>query len=109
MDGDYRSHCVEYIFKMLETDIRTGERSYIMDYGEHLAEHRYFENFPVEEVMNAIRLTTEVIVEMLVNQPELKDMKGRINDEIAITLQMVMDEIEDTYLRLSYSKGIKSK
>ncbi len=108
MDADYRSHCVEYIFKMLETDIRTGERSYIMDYGEHLAEHRYFEKFPVEEVMNAIRLTTKIIVKTLVNQPELKDMKGRINDEIAITLQMVIDEIEDTYLRLSYSKEIKN-
>ena len=30
-------------------------------------------------------------------------MKQRIIDEIAVTLQMVIDEVEDTYARLSYS------
>ncbi len=104
MSEEYRCHCVEYIFKMLETDIRTGERSYIMDYGEHLAEHRFFENFPVEEVVKALQITTRTIVKNLVALPALKEMKQRIIDEIAITLQMVIDEVEDTYARLSYSK-----
>ncbi len=53
--------------------------------------------------MKAIRLTTNIIVKTLLDQPELKEMKQRIIDEIAVTLQMVIDEVEDTYARLSYS------
>lgn len=101
MGEEARMHCVEYIYKMLEIDIRTGDRSNILDYAEHLAEHRYLESFPVEEVMNAIRLTSQMIVKTFSAQPELKEMKQRINDEVAITMQMVVDEIEDTYVRLS--------
>ncbi len=53
--------------------------------------------------MKAIRLTTNIIVKTLLDQPELKEMEQRIIDEIAVTLQMVIDEVEDTYARLSYS------
>ncbi len=94
-------HYVEYIYKMLEIDVRTGDRSHILAYAEHLAEHRHLESFPVEEVMNAVKLTSQMIVKALSSQAELKEMKQRINDEIAITMQMVIDEIEDTYVRLS--------
>lgn len=94
-------HCVEYIYRMLENDVRTGDRSQIMEYAHHLAEHRYLENFPAEEVMEAIKLTTNVIIRSLLTQEQLKEMKQRIYDEIIITLQMAIDEVEETYAHLS--------
>jgi len=43
-------------------------------------------------------------VKALSSQSQLKEMKQRINDEVAITMQMVIDEIEDTYVRLSLTE-----
>lgn len=96
-----RIHCIEYIFRMLEIDVRTGDRSRIIEFAQHLAEHRYLDDFPVQEVMNAMKLTTNEILLTLQSKRDLKNMRERINDEIAITLQMVMDEIVDTYQHLS--------
>ena len=95
------SHRVEYIFKMLEVDVCTGDRSHILDYAQNLAEERFIEKFPSDEVINAIKLTANVVIDTLLAEESIKEMKQRIYDEIMLTLQMVMDEIEDTYERLS--------
>lgn len=92
---------VEYIFKMLEFDICTGDRSHILDFARILAKQRYKENFPAQEVMNAVDQTAKVIIEFLLQEAELHVMKQRVYDEIMLTLQMVKDEIEDCYERLA--------
>ncbi len=92
---------VENIFKMLEIDVRTGDRSNILNYGQTLAEERYREGFESTEVIGAIRLTADIIVGNLLSLPDLKEMEQRIRDEILITLQMVADKIEDTYESLT--------
>ena len=101
MNTEARIHCVEYIFKILEIDIRTGDRSHILEYAEHLAEHRYLENFPLEQVMRAITITANTIIRALIAQQQLQDIRQRIYDEIMLTFQMMKDEIEDTYMNLS--------
>jgi len=102
-------HRVDYICKMLEIDVCTGDRSHILDYAQNLAEERYLENFPLNEVISAIKLTANVIIQTLLSKESLKEMKQRIYDEIMLTLQMVMDEIEDTYVRLSGNVQIHEK
>jgi len=101
MPVEARAHCVEYIFKILEMDIRTGDRSHILEYAEHLAEHRFLEKFPLKEVLAAISLTSDTITRALMSQPELRDMRQRIFDEIMLSFQLMKDEIEDTYMYLS--------
>ena len=88
---------VQYIYKMLEVDACTGDRSHILEYARHLARERYMEKFPVEEVLQAIKITADTMIRLLLTRESLKKMKQRIYDEIMLTLQMVMDEIEDTY------------
>ncbi len=90
-------HRIEYIYKMLEIDVCTGDRSHILNYAHNLAKERYLENFSSEEVMSAVKVTADVIIRILLEQEHLKGMKQRIYDEIMLTLQMAMDEIEDTY------------
>jgi len=90
-------HRIEYIYKMLEIDVCTGDRSHILDYAHNLAKERYLEDFSAMEVMNAIKVTSDTIIRLLLSQEHLKGMKQRIYDEIMLTIQMVMDEIEDTY------------
>ncbi len=101
LDMKKLTHRVEYIFKMLEFDICTGDRSNILNYARNLAKERDLEGFPVREVIDAVNLTANVIIEFLLSKPELTAMRQRIYDEIKLTLQMVIDEIEDTYERLS--------
>jgi nucleoside-diphosphate-sugar epimerase len=101
MPVEARAHCVEYIFKILEMDIRTGDRSHILEYAEHLAEHRFLEKFPLKEVLAAISLTSDTITRALMSQPELRDMRQRIFDEIMLSFQLMKDEVEDTYMYLS--------
>ena len=99
-------HRIEYIYKMLEFDICTGDRSHILDYAKNLAEERFLEGFSKYEVINAIKLTAEIIVNFLVSKKELSQMKQRIYDEIMLTLQMVIDEIEETYEHLSNNSDL---
>ena len=94
-------HRAEYIYKMLEFDICTGDRSHILDYAKNLGNERYYEGFSSQEVINAVKLCADVIVSHLSSETQLSSMKQRINDEIKLTLQMVIDEIEDTYEELS--------
>lgn len=107
MNSDARALCVKHVYKMLENDICTGDRTYILNYAERIAEHRFIEKVPLEQVLNAVKLTTDTIIAYLLSQEELKEMRQRIFDEITLTLQMMMDEIEDTYMRLSSIKKHK--
>ena len=88
---------VAYIYTMLEIDIRTGNRSNILDYGQKLAQKRFNEGFTSEEVIKAISFHADIIVSYLLNHPDLKNMEQRIHDEIMVTIQMLVDKIEDTY------------
>jgi len=88
---------VEYMFHMLENDIRTGDRSNILDFGQHLAEERFLEGFDLKEVISAVELTGNVIVKHLLEQPELQEMEQSIQNEIIFSIQMLIDKIEDTY------------
>jgi hypothetical protein len=88
---------------MLEIDIRTGDRTNILEYGENLAKERYFEGFKLNEVIKAVRLTADTIVNTLLAQDDLKVMEQIIHNEIRVTLQMVIDKIEDIYEQMSES------
>jgi len=88
---------IEHIYDILEFDIRTGERTNILNYGDNLAKERYLEGFPAQEVINAVKLTADTIVQILLKDPQLLPLEQRIHHEIKVTLQMVIDIIEDTY------------
>ena len=85
------------MFHMLENDIRTGDRSNILDYDQHLAEERYLAGFDLQEVISAVELTGKVIVNCLLEQPKLLEMEQSIHEEITFTIQILIDKIEDIY------------
>ena len=49
------------------------------------------------EVVRALKLTADTIVQVLLKVPELNSMEQRIHHEIMVSLQMVIDIIEETY------------
>lgn len=97
LDIDQLLFRIEYLLKILEIDIRTGDRTNILNYGQNLAEERYLEGFPAKEVIGALKLTADIIVQTLIEVPELRSMEQRIHHEFMVSLQMVIDIIEETY------------
>jgi hypothetical protein len=97
---------VRFIYSLFETAVRTGDRIHVLGYARNLASERFKEGFQVYEVMRAIQFTGDYIVKTLLAQPELLehpdllDMEQKIYDGITLTIQLLQDELEDSYDRL---------
>ena len=85
---------------MLKTAVVLGDRLHVLVYAQSLASERFKENFEAREVINVIGLLGDMLVDRLKQQEKLKDLKSRIHDEILLTVQLIADEIEDSYDRL---------
>jgi nucleoside-diphosphate-sugar epimerase len=97
---------VRFIYSMFETAVRTGDRIHVLNYARNLASERYKEGFQVNEVMEAIQFIGDFIVKTLLEQQELMehpdrhDMEQRIYDGITLTIQLIIDELQDSFDRL---------
>lgn len=85
------------LYKMLKTAVVLGDRLHVLQYARSLAIERFKEDFEVREVKNAISLLGELVVTHLKENAALKNMDRRIHDEILLTVQLIIDELEDTY------------
>jgi len=93
--------------------VRTGDRIHILSYARNLASERYKEGFDVSEVTDAVQMVGDYIVKTLIKLPELTelpeslDMDQRIYDGITLTIQLIVDELEDSfdklYIKQSYA------
>ncbi|MCP4145983.1 MAG: NAD(P)-dependent oxidoreductase [bacterium] len=88
---------VNLLYSFLEKDILMGNRSNVLDYAHTLALDRFKEGFSLNEVCDAVQTTADVVMKMLLAQPELRFTEQRIQSEVLMTLQMAIDEITDTY------------
>ncbi|MCP4671540.1 MAG: hypothetical protein GY857_09560 [Desulfobacula sp.] len=61
---------------------------------------RFREGFESHEVCNAILEAGKVIISILIKDPELKDMKQLLHDNIVMTIQLAVDEVENTFEKL---------
>ncbi len=89
------------LYKMLKTAVVLGDRLHVLSYARTLAVERFKEHFEVQEVINAISLVGNLLVKNLKAEPQLKNMNLRIHDEILLTVQLIIDELEDSFDRLS--------
>jgi hypothetical protein len=55
------------------------------------------EGFSQEEVFGALEYVAHGITDALKHYPGLEDLQDTIYNEITIALQLIQDEIEDTY------------
>ena len=89
-----------YVYQMLKTAVRTGDRVHMLSLGRELALNRFKQGFEVQEVTRAVELVGREVTTMLSSYEEMISLKQRIRDEIMMTIQLVQDEIEDSYDRL---------
>ncbi len=101
---------IYFIYSMIKTAVRTGDRMHVLSYARNLASERYKEGFDVTEVINAVQLVGDYIVKTLLQSElmelsEHQDMDQRIYDGITLTIQLIVDELEDSFERLIMKHG----
>jgi nucleoside-diphosphate-sugar epimerase len=89
-----------FIYEMLEVAILSGDRQHLLCYSNYVARQRYQEGIGAGELSRALAHNAEVTVKMLRAIPSLKNLQQRIHDDISLTMQLILDEIEDVYHRL---------
>ncbi len=73
------------------------DRAMIPNYAQVMAYRRFVEGFTAKEVKDLMFLTAKTMEEPLLERPELKGSKQRVDDYIMLTAQLAIDEFEDTY------------
>ncbi len=100
LDSESLEIRARFIYEMLEVAILSGDRQHLLCYSNYVARQRYQEGIGVGELSRALAHNAEVTVKMLLAIPSLKDLQQRIHDDISLTMQLILDEIEDVYHRL---------
>jgi nucleoside-diphosphate-sugar epimerase len=84
-------------YQIIAATVRIRERSIIPKFAKEIARRRHAEGFPVKEVKALMALTGKTMEAFLLQRPELKDSKQRVDDYIVLTSQFAADEFEDAY------------
>jgi len=84
-------------YQLIASAVRNRDRSMIPNYAKEIAFIRYSDGFKVGEVKDLMMLTGMTMAAFLLERPELKGSKQRVDDYIILTSQLAADEFEDTY------------
>jgi hypothetical protein len=85
----------------LKNAVRTKERGIFKTYCREIAEHRYRQGFPKEEVMAIVQLKHETCLRVLLDDPRMAGAEQAVHEMVNMAFRLGGDEIEDTFERLS--------
>ncbi len=81
--------------------VRTAEKVLFMSYCRDLAERRFKQGVPREEVCRALALLQQVCVTQLLEEEELQPLRREIHDHVTMTFQFGCDQVAEVYEFLS--------
>ncbi len=99
---------IEFFIQLLAVSVRTKDRMVILEYARTLAYMRNKEGFSLEEVSTVVTEMGKIILKKIGEDKELKVKKQDIYDLISITLQMTLDEIADSFEKISLKKNVEA-
>jgi hypothetical protein len=91
---------VSLFYEVLITSIRTRDRSSVRTYARMLAYHRHRQGFRASQVCEALETFGSVIHERLKRVPALNISASHINEYVDLSLQLAIDEVEESYAQL---------
>ncbi len=97
MDVGLLTWYVTMLYQLIATTVRNRDRSLIHNYVQIISSRRFVEGFGVEELKNFLKTVGKTISSALLSRPEMKDMEKTVYDYIYLTMQLTIDEVEDTY------------
>lgn len=92
------------LYQFLSVAVRSKDRMSVIQYAREIALIRSKQQFDPEEVIRAVSAIGNIIYEELIKQEALKKMRQEVYDEINLTFQLVIDEIEGTFEFLNRSQ-----
>jgi nucleoside-diphosphate-sugar epimerase len=95
---------IGFTYSMIESCVLYGDRRHILIYAGSVGVERFNQGYPLSEIICSMRVTAEIMVQHLKKDPLCAGLKQRIYDEVMVTAQMIMDEIEDVYYKKSGRK-----
>jgi nucleoside-diphosphate-sugar epimerase len=103
-DKDMLYSYVNLIYQLLSSSVRMNDRMLLLDYIREISTVRFNEGFGCKEICSALFKIGEIVRLKLNAEPELKTLGQEIHDYISITIQLTVDEVEDTFE--SFSKQV---
>jgi len=97
LESDKLKWYLGMVYSQLVTSVRTGDRLSMANYARFIASIRIREGFSFEEVRSVFETYAEIISGELLWDEDLKGLESRIHDDINLTIQMAIDEIEDAF------------
>lgn len=89
-------------YQLLTASVRNRDRLIPVNYARDLlCPIRFSEGFNSAEVCTAQLDTGKIIISRLLNEPELRGMESLIHNYILLTLQLMVDEIENCFEKLN--------
>ncbi len=97
MDGELLKRYINLVFQLFAISIRNRDRSFFTEYNQIICPYRFMGGFKKEEIINYLIVFEKRLHEQLLRKPEMKSLKDRIYNYITLTMQFVVDEVEDLY------------
>jgi len=91
---------VTYKYEILEIAILNGHRTHTLNFSRTFAYNRAKEGFEFDELVGAFSKLAARIEESARHHPELVSMQQRVHDKVVITMQLIVDEIEEVFENL---------
>ncbi|MCF7903436.1 MAG: hypothetical protein K9M19_08420, partial [Candidatus Marinimicrobia bacterium] len=105
LDGEKLHWYVTIACNLLMTAVRTGDRLSMSNYARFIAGIRIREGFPFEEIASGFRIMGETVFTTLSSLPLFKEKEHLLRDNVSLTIQLAIDEIEDAYEQVTRSHG----
>ncbi len=93
---------VSVFYQLLTASVRNHDRLILLNYLRNiLVPIRVKEGFESHEVCNALLDSGKIVISMLLKEPDLQGMEQIVYDNIAMTIQLSVDEVENVFEELS--------
>ena len=97
MEPEKLSWYLGIVYNLLKVSVRTGDRLSLANYARFIASIRIHEGFKLAEVVDVYQTLSDLVIQHLLESDSVKHLEKRIRDDIDLTIQMAVDEIEDAY------------
>jgi len=91
---------ITYMYEILELAILNGHRAHTLNFSRTFAYNRSKEGFELNELAGAFSRLASKIEESIRHHPDLVAFQQRVHDKVVITMQLIVDEIEDVFENL---------
>jgi len=92
---------IAYYYYMIEIAIHYGDRMQILALIPNMARARFLEGIELSEIIDFVQYIGSSVIKKLSKQDGLIDIRQRIESEITMTTQIICDEMEDVFDRLT--------